>query len=114
VAESVEQFDLRSPEVGRIFAGLALAEVHLEHGDDGQALPILEEVTRATAATHRPTLQSLVALQQAKAARVLGDEVVAAVQLDEARLSYPEADAAVRQVLGEEAATRSTPPSPSG
>ena len=60
--------------MGRIFAGLALAELHLEHGDNEQAAQMLEEVARASDASHRPTLQSLVTLHRAKLARVLGDE----------------------------------------
>ena len=103
VARSADEFDLRSLEVGRIFAGLALAELHLERGDDEQAVQMLEEVTRASDASHRPTLQSLVTLHRAKLARVLGDEAVAAALLAETRLLYPDADVAVRQVLGEEA-----------
>ena len=107
VASSADQFDLRSPEVGRIFAGLALAELHLERGDDEQAVQMLEEVKRTSDASHRPTLQSLVTLYRAKLARVLGDEVAAAALLAETRLLYPDADAAVRQVLGEEAVAQS-------
>ena len=107
VTLSADEFRLRSPEVGRIFAGLALAELHLERGDDEQAVQMLEEVTRASDASHRPTLQSLVTLHRAKLARVLGDEADAASLLAETRLLYPDADAAVRQVLGEEAAAQS-------
>ena len=107
VALSVDQFDLRSPEVGHIFSGLALAEVHLERGDDEQAVQMLEEATRATDASHRPTLQSLVALHRARLARVLGDESDAAALLAQTRLLYPDADGAVRQVFGEEAVAQS-------
>ena len=103
VARSADEFDMGDLEVGRIFAGLALAELHLERGDDEQAVQMLEEVTRASDASHRPTLQSLVTLHRAKLARVLGDEAVAAALLAQTRLLYPDADVAVRQVLGEEA-----------
>jgi LuxR family maltose regulon positive regulatory protein len=107
VAGSAEQFDLRGPEVGRICAGLALAELHLERREDEEAVQVLEEVAQASDASHRPTLQSLVSLHRAKLARVLGDEALAAALLAETRLLYPDADAAVRQVLGEEAVAQS-------
>ena len=68
---------------------------------------MLEEVARATDASHRPTLQSLVTLHRAKLAGVLGDEAVAAALLAQTRLLYPDADVAVRQVLGEEAVAQS-------
>ena len=45
----------------------------------------------------------MVTLHRAKLARVLGDEAVAAALLAQTQLLYPDADVAVRQVLGEEA-----------
>src|SRR5262249_28054825 len=107
VARSADQFHLRGPEVGRIFAGLALTELHLERRQDEQAVQVLEDATRATDALHRSTLRALVTLYRARLARVLGDEAVAAGLLAEARLLYPDADAAVRQVFGEEAVAQS-------
>ena len=49
------------------------------------------------------TVQSLVALQHAKLARTVGDEAAAEALLTQARLFFPEPDAAMRRVLAEEA-----------
>ena len=89
--------------LGAHFADLALVEVHLERNDHETAARILHRVTQATEATHRPTLQSLTTLYQAKVARVLGDEIGAEALLGQARRCYDEPDAAVRQTFGEEA-----------
>ena len=103
VAHAADQLGLGSHEPGRIFADLALVEVHLERNDHEAAARILHRVTQATEATHRPTLQSLITLYQAKVARVLGDEIGAEALLGQARRCYAEPDAAVRQTFGEEA-----------
>ena len=101
--QSADQFDLRPPRSGadlrRIGAGRAAPRTRRQR----TAAQMLEEVMRASDASHRPTLQSLVTLHRAKLARVLGDEAVAAALLAQTRLLYPDADGAVRQVLGEEA-----------
>jgi LuxR family maltose regulon positive regulatory protein len=63
---------------------------------------LLDDVKRASELSHRVTLQSLVALHRAKAARLLGDEVSADGLLTLARLLYTEPDKAALQVLGVE------------
>ena len=103
VAHAADQLRLGSHEPGRIFADLALVEVHLERHDHEAAARILHRITQATEAIHRPTLQSLTPLYQAKVARMLGDEIGAEALLDQARRCYAEPDAAVRQTFGEEA-----------
>ena len=103
VADAADQLRLGSHEPGRIFADLALVEVHLERDDHETAARILDRVTPVSEATHRPTLQCLTMLYQAKVARVLGDELAADAMLGRARRCYAEPDAAVRQTFGEEA-----------
>ena len=103
VAHAADQLCLGSHEPGRHFADLALVEVHLERNDHEAAARIVHRVAQATEATHRPTLQSLTTLYQAKVARVLGDAFGAEALLGQARRCYDEPDAAVRQTFGEEA-----------
>jgi LuxR family maltose regulon positive regulatory protein len=64
---------------------------------------VIEDVTRASDASHRVTLQATVALQHARSARRFGDEDGAAALLDQTRLLYLAPDAMLRQVLAEEA-----------
>jgi LuxR family maltose regulon positive regulatory protein len=90
-------------EPGRIFARLALAEVHVERAEDEAALHLLAAVERAGDASRRLTLQGTVALQQARAARRRGDAARADAFLTRTRLFYPAADDALRTVLDDEA-----------
>ena len=101
--QSADQLGLDRHEPGTIFAGLALVEVHLERHEHDAARRTLDEVTPASEASHRLTLQSLVTLQHAKLARALGDAAGADALLAQARLFYVDPDDAVRQVFGEEA-----------
>ena len=101
--QSADQLGLDRHEPGTIFAGLALVEVHLERHEHDAARRTLDEVTPASQASHRLTLQSLVTLQHAKLARALGDAAGADALLAQARLFYVDPDDAVRQVFGEEA-----------
>jgi ATP/maltotriose-dependent transcriptional regulator MalT len=100
---AADQLGLGDHDPGRIFAGVALVELHLERHEHEAAGRILDEVTRASDASHRLTLQSLVTLQNARLARVLGDASGADALLAKARRLYAEPDAAVRHVLGLEA-----------
>ena len=101
--QSADELGLDRHEPGTIFAGLALVEVHLERHEHDAARRTLDEVTPASQASHRLTLQSLVTLQHAKLARALGDAAGADALLAQARLFYVDPDDAVRQVFGEEA-----------
>ena len=103
---AADQLGLCDHELGRIFAGLARVELHVERDEHEPALQVLDEVKRAAEESHRLTVQSLVTLQRAKVARVFGDEVGAGTLLAQTRLSYAAPDAAVRQVLGEEAVSQ--------
>ncbi len=110
---AADQLGLGDHEPGRIFAGLALVELHLERHEHDAAGRILDQVMRASDASHRLTLQSLATLQNAKLARGLGDAAGAGALLAQARRLYAEPDAAVRHVLGQEAveqALRFDPP----
>ena len=99
---SADSLGLGSHEPGRILAGLALVEVHLERMEHDVAGALLDDVKRASEASHRLTLQTLVTLQEAKVVRRLGDQARADSLLTLTRLLYPDPDKAVRQVLGEE------------
>lgn len=101
--EAADQLGLGEHEPGRIFAGMALVEIHLERREHDLAAQILEKVTCAGEASHRLTLQSLVMLQNARLARMLGDVDGADALLARARLLPAEPDAAVRGVLDREA-----------
>ena len=114
---SADELGLGIHEPGRVYANVAVLEVHLERNEPDAAMALLEDVKRASEASHRLTLESLVTLQRARLARVLGDEVGADGLLTLVRLSYAEQDKAMRQVLGEEAvaqALRFDPPKAAG
>ena len=80
-----------------------MAEVHLERNEQEIARELLEGVGADAERSHRLTVQADVALQQAKLARSLGDVADAEALLTQSRLGYPEPDAGVLQVFGEEA-----------
>ncbi len=103
VTDAADQLGLGRHEPGRTFADLALAEIHLERHDHETAARIIHRITCAGESRHRPMLQSLITLHQAKVARMLGDEMDADALLGQARRCYTEPDAAVRQTFGEEA-----------
>jgi LuxR family maltose regulon positive regulatory protein len=63
----------------------------------------MEAVRGASEASQRVTVQSLVTLQHARLARTVGDEPGADALLTQARLCFPDPDAAMRRVLTEEA-----------
>ena len=102
---AADALDLGRLEPGRIFAGLAHAQVLVERGDhDDEAALLLDDVERAGEATHRVTLAAMIALARARAARAFGDQAAAEASLERARVLQPRADAALRGVLAEEAA----------
>ena len=101
--DAADRLGLGRHEPGRIYAGMAEVEVHLERNDVASARRLLDEVKRAAEASHRLTMQSPVILQQARLARASGDETLARAALAEASLCYAEPDAAFRHVLGAEA-----------
>ena len=100
---AADQLGLGCHEPGRIFAGLARLELHLERNDLASAESVLDEVKDASERSHRLTLRSLVGLHEVKLARLRGDEAVARQLLAQARVCFAEPDAAVRRVLDEEA-----------
>jgi ATP/maltotriose-dependent transcriptional regulator MalT len=100
--DAADQLGLGTHEPGRIYAGLAMVEVHLERHEHENAREVFDDVRSAAEASHRVTLQSLVTLQHAKLARALGDQASAAALLAQARLFYPDPDAALLRVFGEE------------
>ena len=100
---AADELGLGDHEHGRIFAGLATAEVHLERHDHEAAARTLDELTRAGEASQRLTLQGLVTLQNARLAREQGDAAGAEALLTQARDLYTEPDAALHHVLGREA-----------
>ena len=53
-------------EPGRVWAGMARVEAHLERNELDEASAVLGSVRDAADATHRAPYQSLVALQGAK------------------------------------------------
>ena len=101
---AADEIGLGHHDPGRIFAGLALLEVHLARHEDDAALQRLDELGPASEATHRLTLQATVAFHQARAACSFGDAVAAVAHLEQVRLAFVAPDAALRHVLAEEAA----------
>jgi LuxR family maltose regulon positive regulatory protein len=99
---SADELALGLHEPGRIFAGLARVELHVERGEDDTATQVLDECKRAGDASHRVTLQAAVALCMARSARAFGDHALAAAHLDHARVLYQAPDAAVLRVWTEE------------
>ncbi len=95
------QLAIREP--GRIWSGLARAEVLIERNELVAAAAVLGEVVAGAEATHRAPMQSLVALQQARLARALDDPVAAEAHLVRAGLLLSNPDDAARAVLGVEA-----------
>ncbi|HEU4839950.1 MAG TPA: hypothetical protein VFT09_00860, partial [Ilumatobacteraceae bacterium] len=100
---SADGLGLGRHEVGRIYAGLAMVEVHLERHEHEAAGALMDAVRGASEASQRVTVQSLVTLQHARLARTVGDEAGADALLTQARLCFPDPDAAMRRVLTEEA-----------
>ena len=103
---AADQVGLARHEPGRTLADLALVAIHLERHDHEIAARILRQLTQAGDAGHRPMVRSLIALHQAKLARMLGDQIGAGALLGQARHCYAEPDAAVHQTFGEEAAAQ--------
>ena len=103
VEESADLLGLPRHDIGRLYAGLAMVEVHAEHHEYENARKLAEAIRADADFINRLTVQVDVALQQAKLARSLGDVAGAEAFLTEARVAYAEPDAGVRQVLGEEA-----------
>jgi LuxR family maltose regulon positive regulatory protein len=101
--ESADLLDLERHEMGRIYAGLAMVEISLERNERENARDLVDELRAAAAVGRFATIQNDVMLQQAKVARFVGDEAGAEALLTEARLSYTDPDAAMRQVFDEEA-----------
>jgi LuxR family maltose regulon positive regulatory protein len=101
---AADELALGQYEPGRIIAALARAELLVERTDDTAATRVLADAKTAAEESHRVPIQAMVALQQARAARAFGDEAGGAAQLEQARLLYSAPDAAVLQVLAEEAA----------
>jgi LuxR family transcriptional regulator, maltose regulon positive regulatory protein len=101
-----DQLGLGSHELGRVFAGLALVELHLERNELEAAFELVEQMHVVADATHRVPLQSQVLLHRAKVVRALGDEVAAGALLTQARLLHREPDDAFRTLLDDEAAAQ--------
>ena len=99
-----DEMKLPSIELGRTFAGLTLAGLHIERKDDTAARQLLDRVRHDADLSRRPPVQSLVALQHARYARIVGDEATAAADLTLARLLLPTASASVRSMFDVEAA----------
>jgi LuxR family transcriptional regulator, maltose regulon positive regulatory protein len=110
---AADQLGLGDLEPGRVLANLAIAEVHLERDDHGTAECLLHRVNETSDGWLRSPLQSLITLHRAKVARVSGDQETADSLLDEIQCRYAQPDAAIRQVIGQEAvahALRFDPP----
>ncbi len=101
--ETADRLGLAIWEPGRIFAGLALVDVHLERNEQELALRVLADVKKASVASHRLTLQSMVLLREAEVARVLGDGAASEALLAQTRLCFTDPDAGATRVFDEEA-----------
>ncbi len=95
---------LRVHEPGRIWAGMARVEAHLERNELREATAALDSVRDAADATHRTPYQSLVALQGARVARALGDPSGAEALLLQAGLLLKNPDDKTRAVFAVERA----------
>ena len=100
---SADALGLGWHEPGRIYAGLAHVAVLVERNED-EAVRLVDEVRRASEASHRVVLRAPVVLEQARTARAFGDEAGAAAMLAEAGALHQAPDAALRHVLDEEVA----------
>jgi LuxR family maltose regulon positive regulatory protein len=100
---AADQLGLGGDEPGRIFAGLAQFEVHVERNELEDATRVLDDVVAASEQSHQLTLRCLVGVHEARLARVLGDEARAEELLARTRLGYADPDASVRRVFAEEA-----------
>jgi LuxR family maltose regulon positive regulatory protein len=98
-----DELKLPSGELGRIFAGLSMAGLHIERKDDVAAGQLLDELRHEADLGRRPPVQSLVALQHARYARIVGDEAAAAADLTLARLLLPTASRSVESMFDVEA-----------
>ncbi len=103
VVRWADELELGAHEPGRIFAGLALAEVHMERNELGAAASALDDVRVAGDASGRPPFQSAIALQQARLSRALGDQAGAAALLERAEIFLLDPDAAARSAFAREA-----------
>lgn len=101
--EAADRRGLERHEMGRIYAGLATIEVHLQRGDPASARELVDDLRAAAEMGRFATIRNDVILQQAQVARILGDEAEADALLTQARLAYAAPDAAMRHVFGEEA-----------
>jgi LuxR family maltose regulon positive regulatory protein len=86
-----DQMKMPAGDLGRIFAGLSVAGLHIERKEDAAAGRLLDQLRHDADLSRRPPLQSLVALQHARYARIVGDEATAAADLNLARLLLPTA-----------------------
>jgi LuxR family maltose regulon positive regulatory protein len=83
---------------------VTLAGLHIERKEDAAAGQLLDQVRHDADLSRRPPVQSLVALQHARYARIVGDDATAAADLTLARLLLPTASPSVRSVFDVEAA----------
>jgi LuxR family maltose regulon positive regulatory protein len=100
---AADELALGDRELGRIYAGLAMVELHAERHEHENAREVLTAVRAAADANRRVLVQSLVTLQHAKLARAVGDEAGATALLEQANLFFDSPDPAVRGVLADEA-----------
>jgi len=100
---SAERLGVGDHGLGQVYARLAQLECHLERGEHELAAAALDDVKGASERSRRLTLRCLARLAAARTARALGDEGEARDWLVQARLTYAEPDASVRQVFDEEA-----------
>ena len=103
VEESADLLGLSRFDLGRLYAGLAMVEVHLERGEQEMARRLVEDIAVDAERGQRVTVQADVALQHAKVARCLGDVASAEALLAQSRLCYREPDVGLRHLFGEEA-----------
>ena len=100
--ESADLLGLSRSDLGRLYAGLAMVEVHIERDEQEIARRLVEDIAVNAGRSPRLTVQADVALQHAKLARCLGDVARAEALLAQSRLCYRDPDIGLRQVFGEE------------
>jgi LuxR family maltose regulon positive regulatory protein len=101
--EAADGLGLSGHELGRVYAALAVAEVHVERHELERASDAFAVARAIGEANRRVNVQSQVTLQQARLARALGDEAESNALLVQAGLWFTEPDEALRRVLAEEA-----------
>lgn len=99
-----DEMGLGASDLSRIFTGLSIAGLHVERHDDEVARELLDQLRHAADLGRRPSLQSLVALEHARYARLVGDETTAAADLTLARLLLPGASSQALSMFDVEAA----------